>query len=246
MNVRILGCGGGAPSPTRETTCVLVRDEADALLLDAGTGTRRLIADRTLLDGTERLHVVLTHFHFDHVCGLPYLPWFCDRATIWAPGQWLYGRSSAAILESLRRPPVSPNDVTGAFPVEELQAGTQTIGAFTVRASAQPRHWAPSAGLRVDDELALVTDTPYEPSSAQLAAGADHLLHEAWSSSRSPLYPDRDATAADAARVALEAGAQSLTLIHRNPTREDPAALLEDAAAIFDRVALGEDELLLP
>jgi ribonuclease BN (tRNA processing enzyme) len=224
---------------------VLVRDGAAALLLDAGTGAHRLIADPTLLDGIETLHVVLTHFHFDHVCGLPYLPWFCERATIWAPGQWLYDRSSAAILESLRRPPVSPNDVTDAFPVEELQAGTQTIGAFRVHAGAQPRHWAPSAGLRVNDELAFVTDTPYEPSSARLAAGVDHLLHEAWSSSRSPLYPHRDATAADAARVAVEADVQSLTLVHRNPTREDPSALLEDAATIFERVALGEDELTL-
>jgi len=58
---------------------------------------------------------VLTHFHFDHVCGLPYLSWCCDGATIWAPGKWLYDRDSAEILESLRRPPVAPSDVTGAF-----------------------------------------------------------------------------------------------------------------------------------
>jgi ribonuclease BN (tRNA processing enzyme) len=246
MDVKILGSGGGVPSRTRETSCVLVRDGESALLLDAGTGVRRLVADATLLAGVKELHVVLTHFHFDHVCGLPYLSWFCDSATIWAPGRWLYGRDSAAILGSLRRPPVAPSDHADAFPIKELSAGSQAIGPFDLHASAQPRHWAPSAGLRVNDELAFVTDTPYEPSSARLAAGVDHLLHEAWSSSRLPLHPDRDATAADAARVAVEAGAGSLTLIHRNPTLEDRMALLADAAAIFERVALGEDGLLLP
>jgi ribonuclease BN (tRNA processing enzyme) len=246
MDVSILGSGGGAPSRARETSCVLVRDGNSALLLDIGTGACRLIADPSSLEGVEELQVVLTHFHFDHVCGLPYLPWFCDSATIWAPGKWLYDRDSADILESLRRPPVAPSDVTDTFPIKELNGGSQTIGSFEVRASPQPRHWAPSAGLRINDEVAFVTDTPYEPSSARLAEGVTHLFHEAWSSSRAPLYPDRDATAADAARVAVEAGARNLTLIHLNPNLEDLSLLLDDAAAIFERVALGEDGMVLP
>lgn len=246
MRVSILGSGGGAPSAARETSCILVRDGNRALLLDIGTAARRLIADTSLLEGVGELHVVLTHFHFDHVCGLPYLPWFCDAATAWAPGRWLYDTDSAEILEPLRRPPVAPSDVTDNFPIKELNPGSQMIGEFEVRTSSQPRHWAPSAGLRINDHLAFVTDTPYEPSSAQLAEGVTHLLHEAWSSSRAPLYPDRDATGADAARVALEAGASDLTLIHLNPKLEDLSALRDDAAATFERVVLGEDEMVLP
>jgi ribonuclease BN (tRNA processing enzyme) len=246
MRVSILGSGGGAPSRPRETSCVLVRHGKSALLLDVGTGARQLIADPSLLEGVGELHVVLTHFHFDHVCGLPYLPWFCERATTWAPGKWLYDTDSTEILEPLRRPPVAPNDVTVAFPIKELNPGAQTIGAFEVQASAQPRHWAPSAGLRINDEVAFVTDTPYEASSAPLSEGVTNLLHEAWSSSHAPFYPDRDATAADAARVAVEAGARNLTLIHLNPNLEDPSVLVDDAAAIFERVALGQDEMVLP
>ena len=88
-------------------------------------------------------------------------------------------------------------------------------------ASAQPRHWAPTAGFRIDNEVALITDTPYESSSARVAEGVTHLLHEAWSSSNAPVYPDRDATAADAARVASEAEVGRLTLIHLDPTLQD-------------------------
>jgi ribonuclease BN (tRNA processing enzyme) len=245
MRVSILGSGGGAPSATRETSCVLIRDGGRALILDLGTGARRLLADPKLLDGARELHVLLTHFHFDHICGLPYLPWLRPGATVWAPGKWLYDKTSADILEPLRRPPIAPNDITNTYPINELTLGSQLIGGFEVRANPQPRHWAPSVGLRIDDELAFVTDTPYEASSSDLADGVVHLLHEAWSSSRAPICPDRDATAADAARVAREARATNLTLIHLNPTLDDLAVLLDDATGHFERVALGEDEMAL-
>jgi ribonuclease BN (tRNA processing enzyme) len=245
MRVSILGSGGGAPSATRETSCVLMRDGGRAVLLDMGTGARRLLADPKLLDGARELHVLLTHFHFDHICGLPYLPWLRPEATVWAPGKWLYDKTSADILEPLRRPPIAPNDITNTYPIDELTLGSQLIGGFEVRANPQPRHWAPSVGLRIDDELAFVTDTPYEASSSDLADGVVHLLHEAWSSSRAPICPDRDATAADAARVAREARATNLTLIHLNPTLDDLAVLRDDATEHFERVALGEDEMAL-
>lgn len=61
------------PSQTRETACVLVSDGDRALLLDAGTGARRLVTEASLLDGVDHLEVALTHFHLDHVCGLGYL-----------------------------------------------------------------------------------------------------------------------------------------------------------------------------
>jgi ribonuclease BN (tRNA processing enzyme) len=245
VHASILGSGGRAPSGVRETACVLVREQDRALLLDVGTGARRLITEPAYLEGVSDLDVVLTHFHLDHVCGLPYLPMLGISATIWAPGAWLYGTASAALLEPLRRPPLAPSDVTEVYPVNELRAGQQLIGDFVVRTSAQPRHWAPTAGLRIGNELAVITDTPYEPTSSGLAEGVTHLLHEAWSSSCEPLYPDRDATAADAGRVARDAGVGQLTLIHLDPQLLDLSVLLEDAAPAFDRVSLGVDEMVL-
>jgi ribonuclease BN (tRNA processing enzyme) len=245
LELHILGSGGGVPSGIRETACYLVRDGERALLLDIGTGARRLITNPSLLDGVRDLHVVLTHFHLDHICGLPYLRTVDIEATIWAPGRWLYDKEAEAILEPVRRPPIAPSDHTQFYPVRELQEGLQSIAGFDIRTSTQPHHWSPSAGLRIDDEIALLTDTPYEPSSAHLAQGVTHLLHEAWSFSREPIYPEHDATAADAARVAQEADVGGLILIHLNPTLPDQAPVLADAAEIFERVRLAEDELVV-
>jgi ribonuclease BN (tRNA processing enzyme) len=244
MRLTILGSGGGAPSPTRETSCVLIREGHQALLLDAGSGVRRTLGGTLVLGEIEHIDVVLSHFHFDHVCGLPFLQWLNVDMTIWAPGAWLYDKPSAEILAALRSPPISPSDVSSR-PLEELREGTQSVSGFNLRASAQPHHWAPSAGLRVDDEIAYITDTPYESSSVELARGARHLLHEAWSSSTAPEFADRDATAADAGRVAREAHVEQLTLIHLNPELADSAPLVDDARLLFASVAVAEDGMEL-
>jgi ribonuclease BN (tRNA processing enzyme) len=104
VEATILGSGGWIPTGRRETTSVLVRRGDRALLLDAGTGARRLVGG-DLLHGVARLDVVLTHFHLDHVCGLAYLPALATATRIWAPGRWLYGRPSAELLAPLLAAP---------------------------------------------------------------------------------------------------------------------------------------------
>jgi ribonuclease BN (tRNA processing enzyme) len=245
VEVLILGSGGWMPTEQRETACVLLRRDDHALLLDAGTGVRRLAANAALLEGVARLDVVLTHFHLDHVCGLSYLPALQIGARIWAPGDWLYGSPSEALLEPLRQPPISAFPAAELGQVHELVAGRQQIGDFTVTARAQLRHWAPTAGLRVDDAIALMTDTAYDPDGAQLARNVAHLLHEAWSPSSAPRSADGDATGRDAGRIAAAANVDQLTLIHLNPLLDDHRAVLEDARAVAPHARLGEDGQIL-
>jgi ribonuclease BN (tRNA processing enzyme) len=65
MRIKILGCSGGV-GPGLRTTSVLVDDD---LLLDAGTG----VGDLALSQMRRIQHVVLTHSHLDHVCGLAFM-----------------------------------------------------------------------------------------------------------------------------------------------------------------------------
>jgi len=242
VDALILGSGGWIPTESRETACVLLRSDDQALLLDAGTGVRRLVSRPALLAGVARLDVVLTHFHLDHVCGLGYLPALGLRADVWAPGLWLYRAPSSDLLGPLLRAPLSAAARSAIGPIHELAEGAQDVGGFTVRARGQQRHWAPTAGLRIDDEIALITDTSYDPGSIDLARGVRHLLHEAWSSSAAPESADHDATGHAAATVAVEAGVDQLTLIHLNPLPRDHRPVLEDARAVAPTAQLGEDE----
>jgi ribonuclease BN (tRNA processing enzyme) len=218
VNAWLLGCGGWIPSETRETMCVLVRDGEHALILDAGSGLRLA---PPYLEGVERVDIALTHFHLDHVSGLAHLPTLPVVPSIWAPGAWLYGRPSEEILG-----PYSPFEKT----IREL-GEQQRIGGFDVRARAQLRHWHPTAGLRVGDRLALLTDTAYDPGSAAFARGVDHLLHEAWGTEGD----EGDASAAEAAQVARDAGARRLTLVHMAPDADEAALLAQAPGATLGR-----------
>jgi ribonuclease BN (tRNA processing enzyme) len=191
---------------------------------------------RARLDGVDELHVLLTHFHLDHVSGLMAVPSLPVVPTIWAPGRLAYGRASEDVLAPLRSPPLAAFTPEQLGPVKELVAH-QIIGGFEVAARVQKHHWDPTVGLRIGTFLALVTDTAYDPGSGPFARGVKHLLHEAWSLEGS----EGDASAADAARVFREAGAGALTLIHLHPRLPDPAALL----AAAQPARLGRDGLEL-
>jgi ribonuclease BN (tRNA processing enzyme) len=237
----LLGSGGWMPTPKRATTSVVIRDRERALAIDAGTGVSRLVTIPQLLEGVHSVDILLTHFHLDHVCGLLYLPALRATATVWAPGRWLYGRASDEILAGILHSPVAPFTPDELPSVRELAEGGQRVGPFEVVARAQLRHWAPTAGFRVGDALAVITDTAYDPGAVDLADGVGHLLHEAWSSIANPLAVDNDSSGRDAGCVAQAASARRLTLIHLNPLLTDHEDVLSDARTHFPTAQLGED-----
>src|SRR4028119_643953 len=71
MRVEFLGTAGFHPNSQRQTSGVLLPDVASesAFLLDAGTGTFRLIGR----DLPPHLHIFLSHAHLDHTAGLTFL-----------------------------------------------------------------------------------------------------------------------------------------------------------------------------
>jgi ribonuclease BN (tRNA processing enzyme) len=183
--------------------------------------------------------VLLTHFHLDHVCGLLYLPATGLPLELHAPGEWLYGTASAQLLAPILQAPISPF-ASQPFPIRELRPGEGTIAGFPVALRAQLRHWAPTAGIRIGDALALVTDTAFDEGSPGFVAGVGHLLHEAWSTSHHPWSAEGDATAAQAGQVAAAGGVARLTLVHLHP-RADPSALERDARSTFASAEVGVD-----
>lgn len=70
IDVTLLGCGGMLPLPHRALTSLYVRYDGHALLIDCGEGTQ--IAIRAAGKKFKPIDVILiTHFHADHIAGLP-------------------------------------------------------------------------------------------------------------------------------------------------------------------------------
>jgi ribonuclease Z len=64
-----LGTGGSVPSARRSTASVLVSRGGDRLLFDCGEGTQRQMQRSLGLVQVDEIY--LTHFHADHILGLP-------------------------------------------------------------------------------------------------------------------------------------------------------------------------------
>lgn len=244
----ILGGGGWFPAHGRHTACALLREGGAAVMIDAGTGVGRLIERPDLLDGVERVDVVLTHFHFDHIAGLAYLPaaGMCDRITIWGPGLALYGTPTRTLLSDVSRQPFHPVPLEQQeVHVFDLPLGEFELAGVHILSRRQDRHSAPTMGLRFGDELAWVTDTAYDPDTAAFAAGCRVLAHEAWFERGSPRNPEIHSAASEAARIAREAGVQELLLIHLPPFCTSVKPLLAEAQAAFAEVMAADDGLAL-
>jgi ribonuclease Z len=69
LDVLFVGTAGSAPSARRGLPATLVRRGGDRLLFDCGEGTQRQLVRSTGL--VELEDVFITHYHADHVLGLP-------------------------------------------------------------------------------------------------------------------------------------------------------------------------------
>jgi phosphoribosyl 1,2-cyclic phosphodiesterase len=82
------------------TTCVEVKTESSQLIIDCGSGIKRL-ADSMLAGpagkGKAKIHIYMTHFHWDHVIGLPFF------VPIFIPGNEIHFYSIEPDLENLIR-----------------------------------------------------------------------------------------------------------------------------------------------
>jgi ribonuclease BN (tRNA processing enzyme) len=250
MEARLLGCGGFVPTRARGTACVYLREGEDLLLLDAGTGLSRLIEDSELLDGVKRLYIVLTHFHLDHIVGLPYVAALedLDVREIWGAGPLVAGVDTRELIHRLLDPPFQASRVedveqkylTGIRDIAPPGAG---VGPFSVAVRVQTRHATPTLAVRVGD-LAYCTDTAYDEATADFVRGARILLHDAFHASDSTDDPSHTA-AGEAARIAAAAGVERLVLVHVNPERPDEEGLLRFARPHVPATEVGRDGLVI-
>jgi len=232
----LLGTASAVPDPLHENTHMAVVSEQGTVLVDCvGTPAVRLpqagIAIESVTD------VIATHFHPDHVAGIPLL----------LMNMWLSGRRAGLRLYGLHHCLKRLEDMMAAynwenwpgfFPVAFHRLPERehmpVLETEELRIVASPvRHLVPTIGLRMESKItgkviAYSCDTEPCPAVVELARGADLLIHEASGLSAG------HSTAAQAGAIAQEAGAHALLLIHFPPGDGVAASLRAEAAAEFN------------
>ena len=133
LDVLFLGTAGSSPSPRRGLPATLVRRGGDRLLVDCGEGTQRQLMRSVGLIELEEL--LLTHFHADHVLGLPgMLKTFALRQR--ERELTVYGPRGLRRLFELLQPVVGrvtfPITLVELEPNDELERDGYRIAAFDV------------------------------------------------------------------------------------------------------------------
>ena len=262
MHIRFWGVRGSTPTPQAEnlkfggnTPCVEICPPAgECLIFYAGSGIRGLgqCLIQEVADAPIHANVFLTHFHWDHIQGLPFFaPLYGANNTV----TFHSGRTGRAVEEALEgqmaQPyyPVDFSQVAAKRTFRSMDAGVDLeVGGALIRPFAL-NHPQGASGYRIqcgDSVVVYATDyehglPEYDALLLDHARGADVLIcdsqytpaeyktHCGWGHS----------TWLRSTALAREAGAKQLVLFHHDPTHDDHAMarIQTEARAEFHNTA---------
>lgn len=241
--LKFWGVRGSTPTPHAEnlgfggnTPCIEIRSGNDIVVIDAGTGLRML--GRALMEefapNPVSLHLLLSHFHWDHIQGLP----FFNPAYNPVNDLRIYSGATNGNLQQI----LEGHMVAPYFPVafRELAAARgfydighkepARIGSLTIH-SFPLNHPQGAAGYRIESPQGVVVyASDLEHGNAKLdatlrdfATGADVLIFDA-------MYTPEEydshkgwghSTWLEGTRVARDARVNQLVLFHHEPWHTD-------------------------
>ena len=256
LELTFWGVRGSIPTPVAEnlrfggnTACIEIRLPGHpAVIFDAGSGIRSL--GNTLPERTP-VHLFLTHFHWDHIQGIPFFaPLYrpdCETA--------IYSSADPAelqrILAAQMQPPYYPIAMPAANYRENDPTGTR-IGELLIRPF--PLHHPNGAtGYRIEAPGSIIVyasdhehgDPETDGTLREQAHNADILIYDAQYTPAE--YEQRrgwgHSTWLEAARVARDAGVGRLILFHHDPQRTDAQldAIVRDAQSEFQNTSAARE-----
>jgi len=264
MRVKFWGVRGSTPTPQAEnmryggnTSCVEVRVGEQLYIFDCGTGFR--VLGQQLQDefGEKKLplsaHVFVSHFHWDHIQGIPFFRPLYDRAD----SQFLFHCSSRTrslkqvMDEQMASPyfPVNLSQMQAQQKFYDIDSGRLNLEDGVQIQTSWLNHPQGCMGFRMETkDGVLVYATDNEPGDAafdksvrKLAEGADVLIYDA------QYLPEEYAAEKrgwghshwrEAVNVVLESGAKELVLFHHDPDHTDVVIdkIVHDARNYYPKV----------
>lgn len=248
MKLTVLGSNGWYATKTGNSLCILIETKDCYAVLDAGDGLSKL--DRYIKE-TKPIYLLLSHFHLDHIYGLHILPKFKFKEPLYIFGQPGTKKYLKQIITHPYSKPLKDLDIKVI--ITELKEGKNlaTKAPFKIEARYL-LHADPCFGYRltIDNKIiAFCTDTGQCQAMLDLAKNADILITECGllPGQRNGDWPHLNP--GQAARVAKQANAKSLLLLHFAPhlyqNRRDRINAQKSARKIFTDTQVGYDGMTI-
>ena len=248
MRVRVWGCRGSLAAPGPETvryggntSCVEVRLSDERLVVvDAGTGIRGL-GVALGADRPDRIDILLSHLHLDHIEGLGFFTPIWDPSceiNLWGPASPNHTlRERIATYFSPPLFPVHLDEIPARLVFHDVPETEWELGTAMVR-GMPVTHPGPTLGYRVEENgrvfayisdhepalgVDLSTASPEWVSGYGLARGADVMFHDAQYTEDE--YPHRvgwgHSSIAHTVAFGLLAKVRRVVMFHHDPLHSD-------------------------
>lgn len=242
MRVRFWGVRGSIPVSGKayerfggDTSCIeILGSGSRSLIIDAGTGLRGL-GNHLAASEPGDIHLLLTHFHWDHILGLPFFrPLYDSRFSITIHGPTEPELIEEALSVLMRQPhfPVPWERIRARLSFVRVPLSGTDIAGFAITAIPL-RHPSPGLGYGLEDEsgrFVFLTDneldTEHDPlmeAYVDFAGKADLLVHDAeYTETEYAMRRGWGHSSADRALgLAISAGVKRFALYHHNQDRPD-------------------------
>ncbi len=244
LKIIILGSANALPDEQHDNTHLLLVSQQERILIDCPNNPY-LRLQQVGSDPIQLTGLILTHFHPDHVSGLPTLLmnlWLRKRKAVLP----VYGLESTLKLFEKLMALFDWEQWSERYPVELHPLADQTNQMVfrdqTVKILSSPVcHLIPTIGLRIQNlqsgqSLAYSCDSEPCHNVIELARGAKILIHEAAGEASGHSSPRQ------AGMVAKQAGVEELLLIHYPVFRQNAQDWVEQARQEFQgNIKLAQD-----
>lgn len=219
-----------------DTTCIeVVSASGDIVIIDAGTGIRRL-GTKLVNDGTLKVNIILTHPHWDHLAGFPFFKLLYDKKSeIHVRGPRTTQDSIRSIISRTMAPPYFPVDLDNIHANIKFHAtGEEGFDIGSVHIKTIPlNHTNVGVGYRLEEDgksFVFLTDNELKHRHenglkfidyVKFSNGADVLFHDSEYTTEDYKEGWGHSVCYDSLELALKAGVKKLGLFHHNQDRTD-------------------------
>ena len=265
MYVKFRGVRGSLPTPQSNnlryggnTTCLEISSRApdEPVLIDCGTGGRDLGIDLMARDRPLRIHILLTHFHWDHIQGIPYFaPLFDDGMEVVFYANRPVEETRRHLERQMGDPffPLSLEQVRARAEFRQIERGRRFQVAGLDATCFPLNHPQGAVGYRLESHGAVLAhacdhehgDLEIDAAVREAANGADLFVMDA------QYTPEEyrvkagwgHSTYAHAAEVATAAQVRRLALFHHDPLHDDSFldAKLAAAQQLFSEAIMARE-----